>query len=316
LNEAWFERRHAEEWDEFEALIAKLDAGTAGAEAVSLPRRYRRLCQQLALARGRRFGAHLVDRLHGLVLAGHRHLYAARRIRVGQVAAFIGRDFPRAVRAEARLCALASLLFYGPFLGMLGAIQLQPELAYSVIDRPMAEQYEEMYSPEAREEEAGRVAMFGVYVLNNASIGFRTFAGGLIFGVGSLFILVFNGVIIGSVVGHLTQAGYAGTLWPFLVGHGSFELTAIVISGMAGLKLGGGLLAPGRLPRTESLRQSAHGALPLVVGAGAMFVIAAAIEAFWSPLALAGADVKYAVGALLWALVGVYFVAAGRSGAD
>src|SRR3546814_6196473 len=76
--------------------------------------------------------------------------------------------------------------------------------------------------------------MFGLYIANNISIGFRTFAGGLLAGVGSLLVLVFNGVMFGTVAAHLQGIGHGGPFWRFVVGHAAPELSAIVVAGTAG----------------------------------------------------------------------------------
>src|SRR3546814_12283951 len=80
--------------------------------------------------------------------------------------------------------------------------------------------------------------MFGLYIANNISIGFRTFAGGLLAGVGSLLGLVFNGVMFGTVAAHLQGIGHGGPFWRFVVGHAAPELSAIVVAGTAGLRPG------------------------------------------------------------------------------
>ncbi len=157
-----------------------------------------------------------------------------------------------------------------------------------------------------------RFGMFGFYVMNNVGIGFRSFAGGIFFGVGSALILAVNGLIIGATAGHLTRLGFGSTFWPFVVGHGALELTAIAICGAAGLLLGQALLAPGRQTRLAALRAKAQSAIVLVLGAMAMLVLAAVIEAFWSPLPMVPTAVKVAFGALWWILVALYFTQAGR----
>jgi uncharacterized membrane protein SpoIIM required for sporulation len=154
--------------------------------------------------------------------------------------------------------------------------------------------------------------MFGYYIMNNIGIAFQTFASGLLFGLGSLFFLLFNGLMIGAVAGHLTQIGYGETFWSFVVGHGAFELTAIALAGAAGLKIGWALLVPGRLPRAEALRIAAGSSVRLVGGVIVFLLLAAFIEAYWSSMALASPTLKYAVGAALWLLVLAYLLLAGR----
>jgi uncharacterized membrane protein SpoIIM required for sporulation len=153
--------------------------------------------------------------------------------------------------------------------------------------------------------------MFGFYIMNNVGIGFRTFASGLALGIGSVFILFFNGIFIGAAAGHLTRLDFDSTFWPFVSGHSSYELTAIAISGAAGLLLGKALIAPGRRTRLAALRANARDAVTLVGGAALMLLLAASVEAFWSG---GGAPngVKYGVGAVGWVLVALYLGLAGR----
>ena len=124
--------------------------------------------------------------------------------------------------------------------------------------------------------------MFGHYIRNNIGISFQCFAGGLFGGIGSLFFLAYNGAFGGAVAGYLTARGLSSTFYSFVATHSSFELTAIVISGAAGLRLGQAFLSPGRSTRTQSLVIAARDSIVLVYGVMAMLLIAAAVEAFWS----------------------------------
>jgi uncharacterized membrane protein SpoIIM required for sporulation len=154
--------------------------------------------------------------------------------------------------------------------------------------------------------------MFGYYIYNNIGLGFRTFAGGVLLGIGSAFMLVLNGVFIGAASGYLTARGFIETFYTFIAGHGAFELTGIVLAGVAGLKLGWAVVAPGRSSRVESLRQAAAGGVRLILGVAALLVLAAFIEAFWSSNRTIPADIKYAAGAIGWLLVSLYLTRAGR----
>ncbi|MNI67271.1 hypothetical protein D3C73_1228930 [compost metagenome] len=156
-------------------------------------------------------------------------------------------------------------------------------------------------------------AMFGYYIMHNIGIAFQTFASGLLFGLGSAFFLVFNGLMIGAVAGHLTHIGYGQTFWSFVVGHGAFELTAIALAGAAGLQLGWALIAPGPLPRGEALRLAARKSVLLICGVMLFLLIAAFIEAYWSSMTAPAPLTKYLVGAALWVLVAVYLLFAGRT---
>ncbi|MCA1481970.1 stage II sporulation protein M, partial [Bradyrhizobium sp. NBAIM08] len=123
--------------------------------------------------------------------------------------------------------------------------------------------------------------------LNNISIALRTFASGLLAGLGTLLVLLFNGVIIGSVAGHLQHIGHGDPFWRFVAGHGAFELTAIAIAGGAGLQMGYALVDTGGRTRLGSLRAQGRDLAIIILGAAVMLFIAAGLEAFWSPSAIA-----------------------------
>ncbi len=314
-----FERRYRADWQALSSQLEALERGRPGADSRGFPAAYRRLCQQLALAGERGYGERLVEQLQQLALRSHRQFYRHRSRLSEQSIAFLIGGFPRLVRAEWRLVLAASLLFYGSLLAMSLLVYLFPELVYSLLDADQVAQLEAMYDPDAsrlgrfgERSSATDWMMFGYYVMNNIGIAFQTFASGLLFGLGSLFFLLVNGLSIGAAAGHLTRIGYTDTFWPFVVGHGAFELTAITFAGAAGLKLGWALLAPGRLPRSAALRQAAARSVQLIAGTLLLLLVAAFIEAYWSSMVLPGAAVKYAVGALLWALVAAYFLLAGR----
>src|SRR5207244_4694056 len=115
-----------------------------------------------------------------------------------------------------------------------------------------AASFEQMYSPAADAIGRTRTAstdwmMFGFYIRNNVTVAFQCLAGGLFGGLGSLFFLAYNGAYSGALAGYLTERGLSATFYSFIATHSAFELTAIVLSGAAGLRIGHALLAPGRL---------------------------------------------------------------------
>ena len=323
-----FEAHYEVRWIEFADWLKrsgeKRNKGSRGGpalEAMDVPARYRELCQHLALARDRQYSADLIERLSNLALAGHQALYGAHTRGLERVWQFLRTGFPRAVRREVRFVALAALLFFGPLLTLTFAVPRHPEFAYVVVPARMLDSVQEMYGEATkalgRKREADTdVAMFGFYIFNNVRIGFQTFAGGLAFGLGAIFYLLYNGVFIGAITGHIIHSGLAVNFFSFTSGHSAFELGAICLSGAAGLKLGFALLAPGRLRRAAALRAAAAQAVPLVVGLAGMLLIAAGIEAFWSPRTFLPPVAKYAVGAMLWLLLLLYFAFAGRERAN
>ncbi|MBP0947737.1 stage II sporulation protein M [Pseudomonas alliivorans] len=321
MKQAQFETRHQSEWKHFEQCLEALERGKPAPKASEcFPADYRRLCHQLALAQERGYSSHLIDLLHQLAMRGHQQLYRHRSALGAQFLTFILAGFPRAVRAEWRFVLVASLLFFGSLVGMGLLVYGFPDLIYSIVSPARLSDMQSMYDPQASRigQALERASdddwmMFGYYIMNNIGIAFQTYASGLLFGLGSLFFLLFNGLMIGAVAGHLTDIGYGQTFWSFVVGHGAFELTAIALAGAAGLKLGWALLAPGRLTRGEALRKAAQGSVQLIGGVMLFLLIAAFIEAYWSSMTWPTPLIKYLVGAALWMLVGAYLTFAGRT---
>jgi uncharacterized membrane protein SpoIIM required for sporulation len=315
MKQAPFEAAHAHEWQQFEDFLDHRKP--AAFPPAEMPERYRRLCQSLALAADRQYSPALVDRLNQLALRGHHALYANRRRQGQRVAEFILAGFPALVRREWRLAAAAAVLFFGPLVTLMAALQVFPGFVHYLLAPEQLAAFHEMYDPQSKRlgmrEADTHLAMFGFYIWNNVQIGFQTFAGGLAYGVGSAWFLLSNGVVIGAVAGYLTQLGYGATFWSFVAGHSSFELLAIVLSGAAGLRLAAALIAPGNLSRKAALVAAAKPAVRIMYGAALMFLIAAFIEAFWSPLTEVPFDAKIAAGAAGWLALGAYFGFAGRA---
>ena len=308
-----FEALHAREWAEFEAFLEN----NKGFDPAEMPARFRRVCQHLALAQERRYSADLVERLNRLALRGHHALYANRRRESQQVLEFMLAGFPRLVRQEWRLVTAAALLFFGPLVALIAILQLFPDFAHYLLAPEQIASYHQMYDPANRRlgmrESDTNVLMFGFYIWNNVRIGFQTFAGGMLAGVGSAWFLGANGVIIGAVAGYLTQAGFGETFWSFVAGHSALELTAIVLSGAAGFRLGLAVIAPGNQTRKAALVAAARPAVRMMYGAALMFLGAAFVEAFWSPITEVSFDVKVMVGIAAWVVLLAYLLLAGRS---
>ncbi len=317
-----FEAHNRPLWEELQRLLEEIQKprykrSLDVAARARLPWLYRQVCSHYALARSRRYSPALVAQLHDLVLRGHRRMYRRRGAWLWRSLAFIGSGFPRAVREHARYFWFAAALFLFPALLAGGFCYSNPELIYSILDEHQVAQMESMYDPanrkpgrEPERDSESDFIMFGFYISNNIGVGFRTFAGGILLGIGSVFLLMFNGVVIGAVAGHLSRIGFQDTFWPFVSGHGALELTAIVICGAAGLMLGHALLAPGQLTRSEALKEAASGALRLVMGAALLLVGAAFVEAFWSSSTVSIA-LKYGVAGVLWVLVAGYLASGG-----
>jgi uncharacterized membrane protein SpoIIM required for sporulation len=277
---------------------------------------YRATCADLMRARGAGYSRELVGHLDALAARAHNALYRSEEYRLSRVWDLIARDFPRTVRESWRFMAAATAMFVVPLLIALAATLASPDVATEILPREQLEMLAQGYAEgfEGGRRESTDVGMAGFYVYNNVGISFRVFATGIFFGLGSAFFLVFNGVVIGATLGYVINAGAGRNILTFVMGHGSFELTAIVIAGAAGLRMGYALVRTGGLTRLGSLRAQGPALARLALGAALMLGVAALIEGFWSPSSVPYV-VKWSVAGGLWLLVMVYLVAAGRTGA-
>ncbi len=311
MKQKQFEADHADLWWEIEAILSG-----AGADPRQLPSLYRRLCQSLALARQRGYSPILADYLQKMVGDCHRRLYGVALERPNTLLRWLLVEFPCRVRAEWRLLLVALIAFLGVALGVGMLVWSEPHWAYSFATSTELERFRQMYQPgmmRSGRGSEGDVQMFGHYVWNNVSICFRSFAGGILGGIPALLSLGINGIHSGVIAAWLSSdPATRAMFWQFVVTHTSFELTGIILCGMAGMRLGLSLIHPGRLSRAQSLQMAGQAMFPVLVGGAVMTFIAAFFEAFFSASSAIPASVKYAVGACCWTLVIGFFVFAGR----
>src|SRR4051794_23699579 len=235
-------RREAS-WHELDALLDRLANRRPGrvgaADVVRLGELYRAACTDLMLAESHDLPRDTVAYLHALVGRAHNAVYRAQGFKFSDWARSLFGTVPRRLRSDPAL-RIAGVVFWGSFLifGMLAAGR--PGFAGKVVGDAMVDQMEQMYAEPLHKEgksgdDLGRgrndTLMAGFYIQHNTSIGLRCFAWGLVFGLGSLYELLRNGITLGAVFGHMATTPYATNFYTFVTAHGPFELTAIVFAG-------------------------------------------------------------------------------------
>ncbi|TDF35119.1 stage II sporulation protein M [Alteromonadaceae bacterium M269] len=302
-----FAKQKEADWVLFERVLEDKEL----ARQHDLPKMLRQLSHDLAIAKSRHYSPAVISHLNELLLRGQQQLYKPTNRVVSPFLHFIKDVFPRHL-TEMRIAIIwAHALFYGVGLIAFVLTIYEPDFIRHVIPNSQVVGIEEMYDPSSERFKEERASdsdflMFGHYILNNISIAFRSFVGGLLLGFGALYILFFNAMYIGTISGHIVNVGYGSTFFSFVVTHGSFELTAIVLSAAAGFVMGYRLMAPGELTRADALKQTGKRVVPVVFGAFLLLVIAAFVEAFWSSSQTIPNAVKYTVGAICWLCVLVY----------
>lgn len=324
MNQDAFERQRRKSWDSFHETVqgsTKVNRKISPSQVDSFLAAYKALNRDLALAQSRGYSQELIDELNELVSGGHRLVHIESKNWWDAIWTYVSGGFPREIREAKNYVFVAIATFLLPAILLVVLIEtVDSTYLYNVTSPAILENLERMYDP--ANERIGRprqsdtdFMMFGFYIYNNVSIALRTFAWGLVFGVGAILILLFNGVYLGAIVYHLTNIGYGSTLYTFVIAHGSLELTGLAFSGAAGLILGFSLLKPGNKSRGEALKLAAIRAIRIMLGVIIMLVLAAFVEAFWSSIRWFPDWVKYVVGGTLWVLVFYYFLFVGRRAA-
>ena len=304
-------------WNELQLLLFRIGitrrSQLAPGEILRLGELYRAACADLMLAEAHDLPGDTVAFLHSLVGRAHNAVYRSQGFRWSSWAALIFDEVPCRLRADP-LLRVAALVFWGLFLltALVGAVNL--DFVNQVIGERQVEAMETMYeNPPNDADRPGRndAVMSGFYIYHNAGIGLSCYAWGLVFGLGSLGVLASNAIQLGVVFGHMATVPQARNFFTFVTAHGPFELTAIVFSGAAGLRLGSGLIVTHGQTRLASLRREAARSLPTVGVAVLLFILAAFLEGFVSASSLPYWS-KAAIALSTASLLVVYLFALGR----
>ena len=246
---------------------------------------YRRVTSDLAVARRDFPDDRCVPYLNALASRAHAGIYQSSPLKRNTIHHFFLAGFPALFRSNLRFVAAAFLMFVVGFIAAYWIALENQGLAEKLAPRHLVETIhdKEMWT----DVPALQRNLFASFVItNNIQVAFAAFALGITFMIGTMYILAFNGVLIGVIAGLCHVHGLALPLWSFVSPHGYIELTTIFIAGGAGLKMGYALIAPGLLTRKQALTDAAKVAVQLIGGCVVLLVIAGIIEGFVSPSSL------------------------------
>lgn len=265
---------------------------------------YRQTAADLSAAREGAANAQLAEYLNQLLGRAHNLVYTARPVRRRGIVAFYSREFPRVFRATWQYTVGAVGLFAAGAIAGIVLSTIDPGFQRFVLGGEMMDTIErrEMWTHSIL---SVKPLASSAILTNNLSVAFSAFALGALAGVGTIYIMVFNGLMIGVIGTACHRAGMSVPLWSFVAPHGALELPAIFIAGGAGLALARGIIAPGLLRRRDAFAESGALAIRLLLGVVPLLVIAGAIEGFVSPTPI-DPLIKVAIGASLFVLLVVY----------
>lgn len=309
------------DWRDLQLRLSKIEGklvvNLPPEEILRLGELYRSACADLMLAEAHDLPRETVGYLHALVGRAHNAVYRAKGFHLADWAGVIFDEVPRRLRSDPML-RVAAITFWGLFLLCAFVAAARPGYAAKVVGESQVETMEQMYDKPLDGSGGGKEAlgrndsmMAGFYIFHNAGIGLSCYAWGIFFGVGSLWTLASNAIGLGLVFGHMATTPQAGNFYTFVTAHGPFELTAIVFSGAAGLRLGSGLVFTEGQSRLASLRREGAKSLPIAGVSVILFFLAAMIEGFVSASPLPY-GIKASIAALSAAGLAAYVFLPGR----
>jgi uncharacterized membrane protein SpoIIM required for sporulation len=304
ISTRWLAKRKPQ-WQRLEQIVDRSGrsgvAGLAHDELQDLGVLYRQTASDLATVREDITSRALASYLNQLLARAHNLIYMGKRPKWNRIADFYLNTYPQIFREIFPLVLAAALLFI--VSGIAGAVVTwrDPGFAHQILGPQMIETIEkrEMWTHSILAVKP--MAASGI-MTNNITVGFMMFAAGITAGVGTLWMVVTNGLLMGVLAVATARAGMAMQLWDFVAPHGVLELPAIFIAAGAGLEIARGLLFPGMMSRKESLMRAGNRGAKLLLGTIPLLVVAGVIEAFVSPVKIA-TPLKFSFAVVMFTLL-------------
>ena len=273
-----------EKWKRLEELTARTSrvrlSNLSGEEVREFGRLYRRAAADLAIAREEVRDRRLVNYLNHLVGRAHGAIYRSESSGFGVFLSFFLYEFPAIFRRTFRYTLAAFLLFLLPAIFTFLFAYLDGN--FGAATAPGIARAIEAHENWTEDVNNANPLVTTLIQSNNIQVTFLAFAGGVLAGFGTVYVMVLNGIHFGTIMGLCVRYQFWDIII-FVTGHGVIELTAIFISGGAGLLIGKALLMPGDLRRIDALVTNGLLAIKLILGCIPMLIIAGLIEGFVSP---------------------------------
>ena len=319
-----FRREREHDWEELESMIKRIDASGVkaldAAELGRLPQLYRAALSALNVARATSLDRHLVAYLEALSARSYLSVYATRQRPLKAISRFVRADLPLAVwRARHHLALSTGVVALGALAaGVMVGFDI--EAFETFVSAAYAQGRGAFSTPEELRQVlfsghdlgASELAEFSGFLLgHNARIGIMCFALSFALGLPTLYLLFKNGAVLGAFAALHAHKGLSVEFFSWLLPHGVTEILAVLLCGAAGLMVAEAVLFPGPHSRAANLAKRGREAGVIVIGAVALFALAALLEGVFRQL-VQSIPVRYLVAsltALIWAL---YFGAIGR----
>lgn len=278
MRETKFIEQNKEKWHEFEAILKQKKAD---------PDKLSKLFIQVTddLSYSRTFYPNRSVRVYLNYLAQQIFytIYKNKRNKGSRFVTFWTDELPRIVWDSRKAFMLSTILFLVSFgIGVLSSIY-DPEFSRVILGNgyvDMTLENIEKGDPMGVYKDSGELSMFTYITLNNLKVDFITFFSGLFASFGTLLVMIYNGIMVGTFQYFFIERGLFIESFLTIWVHGCLEIPAIIISGAGGLVLGSGLVFPGTYTRMQSFLVSARRGIKIIMGVVPITILAGFFESF------------------------------------
>ncbi|NLN65377.1 MAG: stage II sporulation protein M [Clostridiaceae bacterium] len=285
MNEAYFIHVHQKTWYELEDILKRLPAKKKKEQDPEMLHQllflYQSVCGHLSIARTRYGNTSTAEYLNNLVTRAHQAIYISKPNSFSKIIRFFTQGFPDLLKKEAVILLISTGIFAFGFLFSFFFTLAREDYALTFVPAEYAESMKEgVGDTSGINYSVASVAIF----TNNIQVGINAFALGITFGIGTVYILAYNGMMLGALAALAINNGSGYIFWSLIVPHGVPELFCIFICGAAGLIIARSMLFPGLLSRRRSFIKGGKKAIYLLLGTIPLFILAGLTEGYFTPL--------------------------------
>ncbi|WML39872.1 stage II sporulation protein M [Neobacillus sp. OS1-2] len=311
MNVKQFIKMHRDDWKQLEQLMVTMSKGKkaiTGETITNYHRIYQKAAQNLSYSQTYFPNDDVTQYLNGLVSKSHNLLYKDQISSFKQIRHFFSTQFIGLLLEQWKFVVAAFILFFIGAIGSFIAVLNDPLHIYAILPAEIAQGVnpDQLGTGDA----VNSSLMSASIMTNNIKVAIFAFAGGITFGLVTVYLLINNGIIIGALAALFWHHEKSYDFWAYIVPHGMIELTAIFIAGGAGLLMGYKLFVPGQYTRGYQLKHHAKRSVQLLLGTIPLFVIAGVIEGFITPAKIS-LEAKYIV-ALLTVIGFILYIIIGK----
>jgi uncharacterized membrane protein SpoIIM required for sporulation len=325
VNASRFRAAHEEDWTRLETIVSRVERrgirALAEDDVLMLPLLYRSALSSLSVARETSLDRALVSYLEALCTRAYFQIYGVPTSIWQQLYGFFTRGWPLAVQGLRReTLASALLTLIGALAGFL-LVMHDPSLFYTMIPDSIASGRDPSASVESlratlyHKGQSDGLATFATYLFtHNAQIAIFAFALGFAFAIPTVLLIVYNGLMLGAFLAVFAAKGLLFQAGGWLFIHGTTEISAIVLAGAAGFRIGTAIAFPGREARTDFAFEAGRGASVAMAGAVVMLIFAGLLEGIGRQTVQVDGT-RYLIGSAMLAGWLLYFYVPRRQGA-